>query len=818
MGNGGNGDGNDDELTRRGPAHRLAKAGRATPSDGPSSQTPYRLRDLPPRGKLWAAAFAVALLLAPLLAFIDVVDDWVPSNDPALMGVQSLEVLGGDLPLTGQPSTSGHYVDDDRHVDHLGPLHFYMMAVPMRVLGPAVGMLSVSVLIISTCALLMAWAFFRRLGPTGGIVGATLVGLVMFTTGASTLMTPVSSNMAGYPLSCSAVLLWCVMRGDLRLLPVATAVTTFAAQMHLSVTPAVAVLAPAALAGLLWHWGRGGGWTDLSQLWRRLRTTFPTQLLGWLGGAVAAGLVVWWTQVTLREQSPVTQLGGMMVAAVVPGLFAWRARAALQPRFTALAQFVGWAGAAVVVGLLLWSPMLTQEVQGDPGNLSNLVDLTLNDERPTLGTSSAIDQVTHVIGLPPLLGRTDLAPNSAHELVDEAPSTATTASAVAVLALLAFLAVRWHRKAPEKQSLVIWAGVLMVVGIVNGSSVVTSVERWRMVLYHWIWSLTLFTTLALALGAIDGIRALSSYRSPLWKAKLNPTRLKALVPAARPALASVALLAIAVPSVVNSGLDRPSNELNSFRVQVERRYIEETVRQILEHRDVLEEPVVVLSRGAEEFTDVRDPLSLYLIDEGIDVRLPERMRYFVANRLLARDDHSTNGLLVMNEHDPQPTEVDVGTLIADVTTVEDFDTEAYDAALAAVEAVDTFQLGPEFESYLAGAGVPDEWVEAALEGTLSEIDPNPEGDVTVGEFSAYGKLHILHRLKTTPAEALNDPAVLDFLVEYPLGRDALAPELVERLRASEIGSQPGNRPLRIRVYLLEGHELDDVGFPSENLL
>jgi hypothetical protein len=40
----------------------------------------------------------------------------------------------------------------------------------------------------------------------------------------------------------------------------------------------------------------------------------------------------------------------------------------------------------------------------------------------------------------------------------------------------------------------------------------------------------------------------------------------------RPALASLALLALAVPAIVNPTLDRPSNELSQFRSSIERRY------------------------------------------------------------------------------------------------------------------------------------------------------------------------------------------------------------------------------------------------------
>lgn len=743
-----------------------------TPTQRVSTRAPHRLRDLDRRGKLWAAAFAVALLLAPVQAFVHVVSDWVPSNDPALMGIQSLEVGSSHTPLTGQPSTSAHYVDSDRHVHHLGPLHFYLMAVPMRLLGPAVGMLAVSVLIVGTSALLMAWAFFRRLGPVGGIVGATLIGLVTFTTGAASLMNPVSSNMAGYPLFCAAVLLWCVMRGDLRLLPVATAVTAFAAQQHLSVLPTVAVLVPAAVVGLIWHWGRGtptdelrqgsaapdrrgGGWEDLRRVWQRVRRRGDER-----------------PDIPLRRQYPF------------------------------VAQLLGWGTAALVVGLVLWSPMLAQEVREDQGNLTNLVELTGDDDRPTVGMGPAVNQVTHVLGLPPLLGRTDLSGNSGADLL-QSPSWVTSASAAAVAALLVALGVLWHRRAPEKQSLVVWAGVLVAAGLVNGSSVVDSIEQLRIVFYHWIWPLALFVALALALGAIDGLRAVLP--------RLNLNALRKASPAARPALASLALVAVAAPAIVNPTLDRPSNELASFRTTIERRYIEETVRQIMEHEELLDESPVLLSTGARNFTDARDPVSLYLIDEGVDARLPHHMRYFVPGRRLPGRD-TTGGLLIVNDHDPDWIEVEVGTLVADVMTLDDLDTEDFDTVLAVLDTADTFRFGPEIEEVMEP--VPAEWVQAAQEGTLSEVDTS-EASATVEVFNAYVLLQGLDKLHTAPGEALSDPDLLDFLIDHPLSDPVLDPDLLRSLRDSELGTQPKDRPIRIRVYALERDDLTELGYGSD---
>ena len=100
----------------------------------------------------------------------------------------------------------------------------------------------VSIFIVGSCVLLAVWVVFRQLGPVSGALAAVILGTITFTTGASSLVDPVSSNIAGYPLLCSAVLLWCVVCGDARLLPLTVGIVSFALQQHLSVIPSCVVL------------------------------------------------------------------------------------------------------------------------------------------------------------------------------------------------------------------------------------------------------------------------------------------------------------------------------------------------------------------------------------------------------------------------------------------------------------------------------------------------------------------------------------------------------------------------------------------------
>jgi hypothetical protein len=248
-----------------------------------ASTTRHRLKDLDRPGRWVAAAFAVALLLAPVAAFARYAPDWTPSGDPALMGLRAFDVGTENTPLMGQPSLSGNYLQDHL-VRHLGATHYYLLAPFVRLFGAAIGMLLVSLLIVGGSLLLTAWATFRQLGPAAGAVAAVVLGIITFTTGSASLVNPVSSNIAGYPFLCSMVLLWCLVCGDLRLLPLATALVSFTAQQHLSVLPTLAVATVAGVVGLFVATYRDEAWRA------RLSRQHPAR---WVVLSAGVGLALW---------------------------------------------------------------------------------------------------------------------------------------------------------------------------------------------------------------------------------------------------------------------------------------------------------------------------------------------------------------------------------------------------------------------------------------------------------------------------------------------------------------------------------------------
>jgi hypothetical protein len=602
----------------------------------------HRLRDLDRCGRVWAGLFAVGLLLAPVLAFAWAAPDWAPEGDPALMAVRALDVGTSRTPLVGQPSTSGLYGGDagGRHVAHPGPLHFYLMALPVRLAGPALGMLAVSLLVTGGAVLVAAWATFRQLGPLGGALGAVALSLVTFTTGASSLVNPVSSNIAGYPVLCSLVLLWCLVCGDLRLLPLAVGVVSFAAQQHLSSLPVLVVVTVATVLAALVG-ARTGRPRRGERSRRRPRprwaagadSKFPR-----VGRGVRANplglLVGWW-----RAQG-------------------WRDASARRELRT-------WAGWSAVVGLVLWSPVLVQQVTGHPGNLSAMVRFAGNSDRPSLGTGAAVRQLAHTLGLPPMLGRTRL--HGGWLLADVGPLT--WASAVVVAGVVAVAGVRWRREHPRRAALALVAGCVAVGGLVNGASVPSGIEQYRLAFYHWAFALAFLVTLTVGLAAADGLRWVAGRwaagRPPRWTG---------------PVAAGVALAAVVVPAAANPALDRPTNTLVAAYAPVERQAMERLAGQVLANVD--RDPItLVYARDDVPFIALREGLALELIDRGFAVRYPPSLRWFADGERLAEPSEADQAL-VLQIDDGTPQRRPPGRLVAEVDMAPDFDWDAYDELLS----------------------------------------------------------------------------------------------------------------------------------------
>jgi hypothetical protein len=664
----------------------------------------HRLRDLSAEGKVVAALLGLGLVLAQVVSLVHFGPDWAPGGDVALMGVRSRDALTELLPLLGQPSTSGLYGGFERHAFHPGPMQFYMTAPVMRVLGANAGMMIVAILITASSALVAAWAIFRQLGAYAGVVGAVVISLVMFTTGSSSLLNPISSNISGYPLLCGAVLVWCLVCGDDRLLPLAVGYLSFAGQAHLSVGPAVGVLV---IVGLV---------------------------------AVA---VTWWRAGIRRD--PAVR------------------RHALR-----------WGGGSALLGLLLWLPVIYQQFHGDPGNVTALMEFTSDNQRPALGLDAAIRQLGHVLGLPPLLGQTQLV---GFDLI-EPVGFGTWLTAGLVLAVLAVAGFRWRKQAPRRSALVLMVGVLVVCGLVNGSNVPDSVERARLSFYHWAWPLTILVVVGLALVVADVARQVAGRRH--WFAGGIPRPLGA-------GLVGVALVAMVVPTLVNPSLDRITNNLSRTGTLYPRSVYNSLVGQALDAGvgDVDGE-VVVVGTGGPIFDGTVEGLSLQLMEHGVDVAFPLYARDFVANEHLIEKEDLGAVLVVVTEGVDGPPPGLPGEEIGRVPVAKGFDREAYDEVVAAAETVDDpddLQPGAEFQAFYDG------------------LDDNQRRifDIQV------------RKVFEDPGRWFFNQDIVDFFIDYPMENPEIDPAALQRLSDSfPPGFEGGPPAMDLSLRLVTGDDAERV--------
>ncbi|HEX4492563.1 MAG TPA: hypothetical protein VH914_15250 [Acidimicrobiia bacterium] len=244
----------------------------------------WRLRDLV-RGERLVAAAVLALLLVPFAVALarGFADGIVPRGDAANVATRALDVFSHHPPLTGLPSTSQMY-GDRISTDHPGPIEFYFLAAPLRVLGMTAGPLLTAAAINAACVLLAAWTVFRRLGSRAALWATVLLLAALWSTGTVILTDTVSSNMVLFPTLAAATLAWAVADGDVRLLPLTALVASYAAQQHLSGTLVVAALVAVALAAVV---------VDTTRRRRSGDADATVLLLRWSAAAAVVAAVAW---------------------------------------------------------------------------------------------------------------------------------------------------------------------------------------------------------------------------------------------------------------------------------------------------------------------------------------------------------------------------------------------------------------------------------------------------------------------------------------------------------------------------------------------
>lgn len=191
--------------------------------------------------------------------------EWHPASDWALIELAVRDV-GADTPLVGPFSRFGW--------NHPGPMLFWVLAVPYRILGSSsTAVLTGAAALNVACIGGIGWIAHRRGGWPLLAWTSALLALLLLGAPDDLLVDPWNPSIVVLPFALLMLLSWSLTAGDHRLAPLWVLVASFILQSHVGYAPVVVVL---------------GAWALIWLLRTHGRTAVP-----WLAGAAALGLALW---------------------------------------------------------------------------------------------------------------------------------------------------------------------------------------------------------------------------------------------------------------------------------------------------------------------------------------------------------------------------------------------------------------------------------------------------------------------------------------------------------------------------------------------
>jgi hypothetical protein len=166
---------------------------------------------------------------------------WTPVGDWALLELRSRNVGGSHTPLVGPYSRFGW--------SHPGPLLFYVLAIPYRLLGSRPSGMLLAALLVNGASVAGIVLLAGRRGGRVLLVAATIaVVLLCRALGADFLRDPWNPNLTVLPFAVLIFLAWSIMCADTWMLPVAVVVASFVVQSHIGYAAMVGVVLGGAIA------------------------------------------------------------------------------------------------------------------------------------------------------------------------------------------------------------------------------------------------------------------------------------------------------------------------------------------------------------------------------------------------------------------------------------------------------------------------------------------------------------------------------------------------------------------------------------------
>lgn len=211
-----------------------------TDPKGPPDRTAHRLRLVRTGSMVLVLAVLLPFVLQPV---IDTAQDWLPLSDDAAVAIKAHDVLTHKSPLLGMPSTVGTVGDEGDQTYQPGPMVFWALAVPARLLSGTPTSLAVGVALVNAVAVVLALLAARRNGGTGAfVVAALLSAALLWSLGGAFSTSPWNPHVALLPFTGFLFVAWAVAAGDRKLLPVAVVLGSLAVQAHFQYLVVVAAV------------------------------------------------------------------------------------------------------------------------------------------------------------------------------------------------------------------------------------------------------------------------------------------------------------------------------------------------------------------------------------------------------------------------------------------------------------------------------------------------------------------------------------------------------------------------------------------------
>jgi hypothetical protein len=172
---------------------------------------------------------------------------WEPDGDDGIILTRALDVLTAHTPLIGQYSEAGDVTGQIVHSP--GPLLYWLLAVPVRLGGPASAAIAMGV-VNSLCIVLCVVLARRRGGILLMIATALGIALMCQSIYSEVFHDVWNPSAAMFPFLALIFLSWSLAAGDYRLLPAVALFASFVVQTHLTYLSPTCVLLAVGLVGL----------------------------------------------------------------------------------------------------------------------------------------------------------------------------------------------------------------------------------------------------------------------------------------------------------------------------------------------------------------------------------------------------------------------------------------------------------------------------------------------------------------------------------------------------------------------------------------